>query len=65
MSILLKVFALKPSLLVAAAVGEPKFLEELVFILFFFVACRFFCHSSTLGFIFSCLFLEQGRELRG
>jgi len=52
MRVLLKMFGLKPSLLVMAAVGEPKLLEELVFILFFF-ACSFFCHSNALGFIFS------------
>lgn len=37
MRVLLKVFCLKPSLLVVAAVGEPKLLEELVFINFFWL----------------------------
>lgn len=36
MRVLLKVFGLKPSLLVVAAVGEPKLLEELVFIIIYF-----------------------------
>lgn len=54
MRVLLEVFGLQLSLLVVAAVGEPKLSEELIFILLFsFLACRFFCHSSASGFIFS------------
>lgn len=50
MRVLLEVFGLQLSLLVVAAVGEPKLSEELIFILLFF-----FSFGLQIFLPFQCL----------